>query len=420
LENDRVGTVPAYLDVADDVMAALRRRGGLAMVFIDLADLERVERSFGPAAYDSVRVQIEPLMAEVRDRARPDDILACDGRDGDRFFLFLTGERPNSFAADEIRRLADRIEDLIAPRVARLTLPFSRERTVVHVGHAFVIFSPLANSTRQIQRLMDEARQSAALRRAVREQKQREELIEIIHNRRIWTAFQSIVEIEGRAVMGHEALARGPRGTELEPPLSLFAMATRHGLLEELERSCRHQAFQDWDIFGGVGRLFVNTVPATVRDPSFLGRGIIDSLGPNLSPRLVTLEITERQVIENLSLYREAMHTFLEMGFTFAIDDLGAGYSGLETLVNLGASYLKIDMGLVRDVHQKRISQQVVRAIADMGTAVGATVIAEGIQTPEEAEALLTLGVRFGQGYLFGRPIDAQSARAAARAARSA
>jgi EAL domain-containing protein (putative c-di-GMP-specific phosphodiesterase class I) len=312
-----------------------------------------------------------------------------------------------------MRRLADRIDDLVAPRVARLTLAFSRERTAVHVGYAFVIFSPLANPVRQLQRLIDEARQSAAFRRALRENKQREDLIEIIHNRRIWTAFQPIVEIQARRVMGHEALARGPRGTDLEPPMSLFATAARHGLVEELERSCRYQAFQDWDVFGGVGRLFINTVPATVRDPSFMGRGIIDALGPNLSPRLVTLEITERQVIENLNLYREAMHTFIEMGFTFAIDDLGAGYSGLETLVNLGASYLKIDMGLVRDVHQKRISQQVVRAIADMGTAVGATVIAEGIQTPEEAEALLGLGVRFGQGYLFGRPIDAQAARAA-------
>ena len=408
-----MGSIPAFLDVTADVVAALRRRGGLAMVFIDLADLERVERSFGPAAYDAVRAQIDPLMAEVRERVRPDDILACDGREGDRFFLFLTGERPSGFSADEMRRLADRIDDLVAPRVARLTLAFSRERTAVHVGYAFVIFSPLANPVRQLQRLIDEARQSAAFRRALRENKQREDLIEIIHNRRIWTAFQPIVEIQARKVMGHEALARGPRGTDLEPPMSLFATAARHGLLEELERSCRCQTFQDWDVFGGVGRLFINTVPATVRDPSFMGHGIIDALGPNLSPRLVTLEITERQVIENLNLYREAMHTFIEMGFSFAIDDLGAGYSGLETLVNLGASYLKIDMGLVRDVHQKRISQQVVRAIADMGTAVGATVIAEGIQTPEEAEALLGLGVRFGQGYLFGRPIDAQAARAA-------
>jgi EAL domain-containing protein (putative c-di-GMP-specific phosphodiesterase class I) len=159
----------------------------------------------------------------------------------------------------------------------------------------------------------------------------------------------------------------------------------------------------------------VNTVPATIRDTSFLGRGVLDYLGPRLSPRFVTLEITERQVIENLNLYREAMQSFMDLGFSFAIDDLGAGYSGLETVVTLKPSYLKIDMGLVRDVHQKRVSQQVVKAILEMGVGVGATVIAEGIQTQDEADVLRQLGVRFGQGYLYSRPVDpyAQKPRAA-------
>jgi EAL domain-containing protein (putative c-di-GMP-specific phosphodiesterase class I) len=120
----------------------------------------------------------------------------------------------------------------------------------------------------------------------------------------------------------------------------------------------------------------------------------------------VTLEITEGQVIENLNLYREAMHAFLDLGFTFAIDDVGAGYSGLETIANLGASYLKIDMGLVRDVHLKRATQQVVKAILDVGAGVGATVIAEGVQTQEEVDTLRELGVRYAQGYFYARPVD--------------
>jgi EAL domain-containing protein (putative c-di-GMP-specific phosphodiesterase class I) len=175
----------------------------------------------------------------------------------------------------------------------------------------------------------------------------------------------------------------------------------------------------DWLVFGAPGRLFLNTIPSTVRDTSFLGRGVLDYLGPTLSPQMVTLEITEHQVIENMNLYREAMHPFLALGFTFAIDDLGAGYSGLETLATLGASFLKIDMGLIRDVHQKRISQQVVKAIVEMGAGVGAAVIAEGIETQDEAQALIGLGVRFGQGYHLGRPMDpyATSARSLAAGA---
>jgi len=409
-----VAAIPAYADFRDEIATALRTRGGLGAILIDVVGLERVERGFGQSAYETVRTQVESLVLEVCERARPEDILVTEGVERDRYLLFLTGDRPGHFSAAEHRRLADRIQDFLTPRVARIALAFSRERTTVEVGSGFVLYSPLASTQRQMRRLIDDARQSAEFRRALLEQQRRDELLEIIYNRRIWTAFQPIVEIQERKVMGHEALSRGPRGSDLEPPLVLFGVAGRHGLVEELERSCRFQTFLDWETFGGSGRLFLNTVPATVRDPSFLGRGIIDALGARLSPRLVTLEITERQIIENLNLYREAMHNFIEMGFSFAIDDLGAGYSGLESLVNLGASYLKIDMGLVRDVHRKRISQQVVKAIADMGAGVGATVIAEGIETEEEADAIVNLGVRYGQGYLFGRPVDGQASRLAA------
>ncbi len=157
----------------------------------------------------------------------------------------------------------------------------------------------------------------------------------------------------------------------------------------------------------------MNTVRATVRDPSFLGRGVVDYLGPDLSPRLVTLEITEREIIENLGLYREAMHSFIELGFTFAIDDVGKGYSGLETIASLGVSYLKIDMSLVRGVHEKRVSRQIVKAIHELGQGVGANVIAEGVETREELAALKDLGLRYAQGYLFGQPLEANAGKSA-------
>ncbi len=401
-------SIPTFRDVEEQVGSILTSQGGLAAILVDLEPLARIERSFGGAAYRGLRAQIDPLMTETRERFREGDLLTRDEREGDRFMLFLGGRRDKTegFRAADLRKLAERVEEFLTPRVGRLTLPYLRERPILHIGYGLVIHSPLESQERQILRLIEDALASADLRHRLRDRDQREGLVEIIYNRTLWTAFQPIVEIETRQVMGHEGLSRGPRGTDLEAPMALFGLAARHGLVEELERSCRRQAFVDWEVFGGTGRLFINTVPATVRDPSFLGRGVLDYLGERISPRFVTLEITERQVIENLSLYREAMHSFIELGFSFAIDDVGAGYSGLETIATLGATYLKIDMGLVRDVHQKPVSQQVVKAILDMGSGVGATVIAEGIQTVEEADAVQKLGIRYGQGYLFARPAD--------------
>jgi len=279
------------------------------------------------------------------------------------------------------------------------------------VGHGFSLWSPLENEERQVLRLIEDARTSADLRRKLRERDQRDAVVEVIVNKSLWSAFQPIVQMETKEIVGYEGLSRGPRGSLLEYPMNLFGTAARFDLVDELERACRRQVFIDWEYFGSPARLFVNTVPATVRDVSFLGRGVLDYLGPRLSPSTVTLEITEGQVIENLNLYREAMHSFLDLGFTFAIDDVGAGYSGLETIANLGASYLKIDMGLVRDIHEKKVSQQVVRAITEMGTAVGAAVIAEGIETQQEADTLRSLGLRYAQGYFFGRPQDPYKTR---------
>ena len=406
-DNDTV-LIPSFREALPRLVQYFRDNGAMGLVLVDLSALARIERSFGAKAYHTLRSQVDPLLGDAKAHVREDDILTRDEREPDRYLFFLTGKRKtkNPFAFLDLQRLCDRVEGFVTPRVARLTTPYMRERPTVDVGHSFVLWSPLENEERQLLRLIEDARATGELRRRLRERDQRDAVTEIIFNRSIWTAFQPIVQMETRDALGYEGLARGPRGSPYEYPYALFGTAARFDLVDELERACRRQAFVDWEQFGAPARLFVNTVPATVRDVSFLGRGVIDYLGPHLSPSMVTLEITEGQVIENLNLYREAMHSFLELGFTFAIDDVGAGYSGLETIANLGASYLKIDMGLVRNIHEKKVSQQVVKAILDMGAAVGAAVIGEGIETQEEADTLRDLGLRYAQGYFFGRPID--------------
>lgn len=406
-------SVPTIRELQDPLGELFRRQGGLGAIVVDLLPLALIERAFGVAVYQAVREQLEPLLLEMRHQVGEADLLARDEREGDRYVLFLSERRKPEvpFAIRDLGSIADRVEELLGPRVARLVLPYLRDPPRLEVGYGFVLHSPFESKERQIQRVIHDAVSTAELRRRIQGREQREQLLEVIFNRQVWTVFQPILEISSRRILGHEALSRGPRGTDLESPLPLFGLAARHGLTEELERCCRHRAFRDWEAFGASSRLFVNTVPATVRDSSFLGRGVLDYLGPNLSPRLVTLEITERQVIENLMLYRDAMHSFIELGFSFAIDDVGAGYSGLETIATLGASYLKIDMALVRDIHTKRSSQQIVKAILEMGQGVGATVIAEGIETREEAEAVTEIGIRYGQGYLWGRPQDPHAPR---------
>jgi EAL domain-containing protein (putative c-di-GMP-specific phosphodiesterase class I) len=98
------------------------------------------------------------------------------------------------------------------------------------------------------------------------------------------------------------------------------------------------------------------------------------------------------------------MAYFTDLGMSFAVDDVGAGYSGLELIARLKPTFLKIDAALVRDVHLSLVNREMVKAIIAMGQGIGAQVIAEGIQTDGEADALREMGVDWGQGYLLARP----------------
>jgi EAL domain-containing protein (putative c-di-GMP-specific phosphodiesterase class I) len=89
---------------------------------------------------------------------------------------------------------------------------------------------------------------------------------------------------------------------------------------------------------------------------------------------------------------------------SFAVDDVGAGYSGLESIASLKPAFLKIDIALVRDVHVSRVNREMVKAIVALGHGIGATVIAEGIHNEAEVKALEEMGIEYGQGFFLARP----------------
>jgi EAL domain-containing protein (putative c-di-GMP-specific phosphodiesterase class I) len=142
----------------------------------------------------------------------------------------------------------------------------------------------------------------------------------------------------------------------------------------------------------------------TIRDPEFHGAAMIELLDEmKLDPSRIVLEVTERLAIENYNLFLEAMNYFTDIGFAVAVDDMGAGYSGLEKIVHLRPAYLKFDLLMVRDIDTSFVKREMLKAILSLANNVGAHVVAEGIETPGEQETLLDLGITYGQGFLFAR-----------------
>jgi len=213
------------------------------------------------------------------------------------------------------------------------------------------------------------------------------------------------IQEEQLTIMGYEALSRGPRGSSLEPADRLFGAARAHGLRVELDRLCRQRALLSSGRIPSNVKIFVNTLPATMRDPQFRDKALIDFLEKaQVDPRRIVIEITEQEVIENYDMFQATMATFIVLGMTFAVDDVGAGYSGLESIARLKPSFLKIDYSLVHDVDQSGVNRAMVEAIIKLGHEIGAEVIAEGIEKSEELNVLSAKGVDYGQGYYLARP----------------
>ncbi|UZP68049.1 GGDEF domain-containing protein [Desulfovibrio mangrovi] len=227
----------------------------------------------------------------------------------------------------------------------------------------------------------------------------------VLQTRSIQTLYQPIVSFPSGDIMAWEALSRGPEQSPFRSPDILFDLAEEMGMLFALERVCRENAIVRADALAENQKLFLNIHPRTLTDPGFTPgstREIIEKVG--LKPENIVLEITERHSIRDFSLFYKTLDHYRGQGFQVAIDDAGTGYSGLSTIAELKPNFIKIDMSLIRNIDRDPVRRALLETIVAFADKIDSKVIAEGIETQEEASTLLQIGTHFGQGYYLGRP----------------
>ncbi len=230
-------------------------------------------------------------------------------------------------------------------------------------------------------------------------------LQQILASGELHTLFQPIVSLSERRIHGYEALTRGPSNSPLHSPLTLFAVARHACRLSELEQACRRNACLRFDNLKLDGKLFLNVSPESLLDPGHQPgrtRRLLQDLG--IAPDRVVIELTEQSPTEDFSLLDNALHHYRAMGFSIALDDLGAGYSSLRLWSELRPDYVKIDRHFIDGIHQDAVKREFVESILKMARASRAQVIAEGIELAEELAVLVEMGVDLVQGYLLRRP----------------
>jgi EAL domain-containing protein (putative c-di-GMP-specific phosphodiesterase class I) len=396
-----------YRDRLPELREILAHQGSLGVLLIDISELAQIEHHYGSSAFLKLLDLARDLLMEMRGHdVRQSDLLAINDKGGDAFLVFLSPKRnegPTRIA--DIRAAAERVEDHLNRKLSRLASPYLPGPRQVAVGFALVFENPLVMAERLVSRLVDEAWDCVRIQKRQRELLKRCWLQEVLLEDKLATLFQPVFGLRERSVLGYEALSRGPAGTVYHMPLRLFEMASESDLVFELDRKCRRRAFAAARQLPADSKLFVNVLPSAMYDPEFQGESLLRMLeGFGLTPERIVIEITEKYAIENYALFSEALDEFTKLGFSIAVDDVGAGYSGLEKIAHLNPKYLKLDRELIRDIDSSYIRREMTRALKAFADRIGSTIIAEGIEREGELAGLVDLGIEYGQGFLLGRP----------------
>lgn len=214
-------------------------------------------------------------------------------------------------------------------------------------------------------------------------------------------AFQPIVDIDKKHVYAQEALARGLNG---EPAGSVFEHVNDDNLYR-FDQTCRVKAIKLAAHLGISSLLSINFMPRAVYKPELCIRTTLAAAESFGFPKeRIIFECTESEQVDDLSHLLGIFHYYQMQGFKTAIDDFGAGYSGLNLLADFVPDIIKLDMALIRHVDKDHKRQSIVKGVMQICDDLGIDVIAEGTETREEVKALVDQGVKLFQGFYFAKP----------------
>jgi EAL domain-containing protein (putative c-di-GMP-specific phosphodiesterase class I) len=215
----------------------------------------------------------------------------------------------------------------------------------------------------------------------------------------LYMVYQPITSWSKRRVFGYEALVRSSE-TEMPSPGALFDAAEDLDRLFDLGRQIRAKCAEPLPRADADAALFVNLHTEDLLDETLFDNERM--LARNA--HRVILEITERAKLEKIGNVQNRIARLRELGFRIAIDDIGAGYPGLNSFAMIQPDIVKLDITLVRNVEADGVKKKLVRVLTDLCHDLDITVVAEGVETVAERDTLIELGCDLFQGYLFARP----------------
>ncbi len=369
------------------------------------ANTELVRRILGRAGLpDVIEVQDPTLTQEVLRESDPDLVLLdlrMPGMSGFEVLEVIQREAAGTYlpvivvTADDSSESVERALSLGAHDF--LTKPFNATELVLRVRNLLInrnAYKELRRSRAWLRTRLglfepdfsQVARDHAEIRSIIRE---------TIDHDRLRIAMQPIIDMRDGRVVGAEALSRFP-DDQLGSTAGWFAAALEVDLVAELELAAARKAASV--IRAATGSVSLNFSPATIISH------VDDLLNEDLPWGRIVIELTEHAPVEDYFSLNRALAPLREAGARIAVDDTGAGFASLRHILDLHPDVIKIDIGITRGVDVDPTRAAVAGMLLDFAEKMGLAVVAEGVETEGERDALLELGAVLGQGYLLGRP----------------
>ena len=394
----------------DDPDRAHERIPHLGVIYLQIGKFFGFEELYGWELYDRVLVVVARGIREDVEASRlAPHVYSIRFSGADGFYVLYSLPAPGRGRGPSLENEATRLQGNAAKRLRTAFGGTVVDLMSVHAASLIASDNPRVRSSRYLVRQLYEAVRIVSQRQTREKLDLCAQLKKVIGQKQLRPAFQPLRRLSDGVVLGWEALIRGPQGTPLERPNILFAVALENNMEVELETLCLETIFRGLPRGIGSRRLFVNASSTLLRHPVFLDQRNLTAI--NRSHQDVVIEISEKEMVD-YSSFGTILSTVRGAGLKIAIDDAGSGYSGLEAILNLRPDYIKVADSLVRRIENDPIKREIITSLAAIGRRIDSTLVAEGIERQEERDALITLGVEYGQGFLLGRPAFQVSGKA--------
>ncbi|WP_077215429.1 EAL domain-containing protein [Bacillus dakarensis] len=231
----------------------------------------------------------------------------------------------------------------------------------------------------------------------------------IVSQKGIRILAQPIIDVQSKEIRAWEMLTRGPKDTFYESPLQLFSIARQTGMLYDLELVVLEKALEQVHSTGCRQDIFINFTPVSLGNHNII-KDVkrIMAKYKSIPPSQITLEITERDSIDEIEHLLHNVRTLRNYGFRLAVDDTGAGYASFNTISSVMPDIIKIDRSVIQDIDKNAVKESMLKGLLLVAKETGSLVVAEGIENAEEASVLSRNRVDLAQGYFFARPNSLQ------------